>query len=311
MYGMEMWKKQMLDIRPVLPEDEGFYRVDTDDTATNYEMVWGYPTIHCFLSTVPAEIFRFYDGAAGITRWVESELNVDREGIRALLSTRYYIWNSAIYEDGEFGKGEGVYGFDDIVYEDNGLTVYENKNFIPPGFTFEYYIRESVFDEQNKANMDRLLVKALILSDEDADTYGHLMKELTAEDAVSFISDRSFDQQCAARRESACETFEVRESGFYAVTKDLEKESLVFFSVPASEGFTVTLDGVVTDIIEADYSLMAVHVPPGVHEIEARYAPAHLDTGAMISVSGITATLMYGLISMVAANKKKEKRETV
>ncbi|MBR0090989.1 MAG: YfhO family protein [Lachnospiraceae bacterium] len=301
--GMEMWQEQMLEVKPQLPA-EGFYRTETDDTATNYEMVWGFPTVHCFLSTVPSEIFAFYDGAAGISRWVESELPIARHGLRALLSVRYYIWNSAIYNDGEFGKGEGVYGFDDIVYEDHGLTVFENKNFIPPGFTFDYFVRQSVFDAETKSSHDKLLVKALILADEDADKYGHLMEEMTADDLAVHISNTEFDALCRQRAESACVRFETDTDGFYARTAHLAKDSLVFFSVPNTKGFTMYVDGKETEIISADYGLMAVFVPKGTHEIEAVYRPVYLGAGRVISLAGVLIALGYGTVYNVQKKKK-------
>ena len=79
-------QKQMIDTKPSLAD--GFYRVETDSTSTNYEMVWDIPTIHCFLSTVPAEIFDFYEKTAGITRGVESDAPLSRVGLRAILSGR-------------------------------------------------------------------------------------------------------------------------------------------------------------------------------------------------------------------------------
>ncbi|MBR0172414.1 MAG: 3-isopropylmalate dehydratase large subunit [Lachnospiraceae bacterium] len=294
-YGMEMWKKQMLDTRPLLPEDEGFYRIEADDTSTNYEMCWGYPTVHCFLSTVPAEIFRFYDGMAGISRTVESELPMGRPGLKSLLSVRYYVWNHDINGEGEFGKDEGTYGFEDIAYTGNGLTVYENKNYIPPGFTFGYYIKESDFREANKANNDRLLVKALVLSDEDALRYGHLMEELPEDQISRFMNDSDFDALCRERAESACTSFETTGSGFLATTADLPEESLVFFSVPATPGFTVTVDGEETEIITADYGMMAVCVPGGVHRIEARFVPQGIWFGLGISLLAVLCIICYAV----------------
>ena len=61
-FGMEQWKLQMIDTRPTIDESS-FSRIETDSTSTNYEMRWGIPTIHCFLSTVPSQIFDFYEGA--------------------------------------------------------------------------------------------------------------------------------------------------------------------------------------------------------------------------------------------------------
>ena len=293
--GMQKWKLQMLSSVPDLPTDEGFFRAEADGTSTNYEMVWGFPTIHCFLSTVPAEIFDFYSGAAGIKRSVESEPSLDRPGLRALLSARYYIWNSDINHDGEYGKGEGTYGYDDIVYEGNGFTVFENKNFIPMGFTFDYYIRESFFETLDQATNDRLLTKAVILSDEDAERYGHLMTELAKANLPTSITDTEFDIQCAKRRLSACSTFEVLNSGFRAVTTSLPKESLVFFSVPNTPGFHVSVDGTPVEPITADYGLMAINVPEGEHEIIATYTPDGFNKGLLITLFAIIVIAVYGL----------------
>lgn len=295
--GMRMWKVQMLDSKPELPERDVFFRAEADGTSTNYEMVWGYPTIHCFLSTVPAEIFDFYYGAAGIKRSVESEPKLDREGLRALLSARYFIWNSDINDDGEYGKNEGTYGYDEIVYEGNGFTVFENKNFIPMGFTFAYFMRESFFDTLSKDAHDRLLVKALILSDEDANQYGELMTEMAQANLTENISDAEFDELCEERAKSACDEFEVLESGFRAVTSDLERDSLVFFSVPNTPGFSVRVDGKEIDPVTADYGLMAVPVPKGVHEITAVYTPYGFQNGLMISLIGLVSVACFGVMS--------------
>ena len=300
-FGMEKWKEQMLETKPKLPDD-GFYRIETDDTATNYEMAWGIPTMHCFLSTVPAEIFEFYNGAAGWRRTVESNPSLEREGLRAIISARFFVWNSLINEEHEYSKGEGTYGYE-RVDEQNGFTIFENRNYIPPGFTFDSYIRVSDHDTLNKFDTDRLLVKAIILYDDDADRYGHLMSELTANEREAEITDTEFDELCAERRRYACTTFTEEESGFYAVTADLPKESLVFFPVPATPGFTVYLDGKETDIIKADYGMMAVDVPEGVHEIRAVFYPSRLKQGLIISAAGLMFAALFGLYCAFEAKR--------
>lgn len=293
-YGMDMWKKQMLDTKPGLPVGESFYRIETDDSSTNYDMVWGYPGIHCFLSTVPSQIFDFYKGTSDISRGVESQMPLSRDGIRALLSAKYYVWNSDIDKEGDFGKGEGIYGYDEIAFEGNGLTVFENKNYIPQGCTFDYYIKESSFDASNKTGNDRVLVKAIILSDEDAQKYGHLMEELDDGEIADIIDDEVFDELCEDRKMTACSSFIETKSGFKAVTSELKKESLVFFSVPNVEDFNVRVDGRAVDTINAYYGLMAVNVPAGVHEIEAKYFPKNLVPSACASSAAFLITCIYG-----------------
>ena len=60
--GGEKWRTQLLENRPEIPGygNASFERIEADGTSTNYEMVWGYPTIHCFESTVSSGIFAFY-----------------------------------------------------------------------------------------------------------------------------------------------------------------------------------------------------------------------------------------------------------
>lgn len=373
-YGMKMWKYQMLDTSPDIDRDV-FSRSETDSTSTNYEMVWNIPTVHCFLSTVPSEIFNFYEGAGGITRTVESSMPVERTGLRAILSARYYIENSDINKDGEFGKGSGTTGYlpynkdkvtglsdetaeneadltsdaandtgseinteinteinsdkdldinsdtdfginsdssldiDSDIDDQHGFTIYENMNFIPMGFTFENYVRESDWDTINKANGDQNLVKAIILSDEDADKYGYLMDELALDELEDGMSDETFSEECNKRAETSCTEFTTNKNGFTAVTSDLPKENLIFFSMPAVAGLTATIDGQETDIITADYGMVAIDCPAGVHEISIHYLPENFYLGLIISIVAISGVAVYIIIflkkcSAVSAQKE-------
>ncbi|MCR4764142.1 MAG: YfhO family protein [Lachnospiraceae bacterium] len=311
-FGMTEWKKQMIDTRPELEtEESGFFRVETDSTSTNYEMSWGIPTIHCFLSTVPAQIFQFYNGAAGITRSVESNVPLSRPGLRAILSARYYLENAVINTDGEFGQGRGVEGYD-YVDDQNDFTIYENSNYIPMGFAFRYYVRESDFDQVNKADADGALVRAIILPDDVADQYDGILKELSADETVRPLTDEDFSMACLERRQSACTVFQPDTKGFTAVTSELLTDNLVFFSVPAARGFHAQVDGEPVSIVRADYGLMAIPVPAGVHEIRVTYDPPGALPGILFTIVGIVCVVLYLLFGKQLVDKlpKPKKEET-
>ncbi|MCR4902901.1 MAG: YfhO family protein [Butyrivibrio sp.] len=293
-YGKEKWEEQMLNTSPVLDTSE-FFRGETDSTSTNYDMVWGNSSVHCFLSTVPSEIFNFLEGTAGLTRTVETTLPTTRVGLRALLSTKYYYENAIINKEGVFAEKDGIPGYY-LESSQNGFDIYENSNYIPMGFTFDYYITESEFDTIDKKSADLNLVTAIILSDEDAQKYGNLMTAVTADFMTSEVTEMDFATECYKRRETACTLFETSTNGFRAITSDLNKESLVFFSVPNSKGFTATVDGVETEIVTADYGLMAIDVPAGVHEIVVTYNPPYLFIGAVITLLGVLMTALYIMI---------------
>ncbi len=293
--GGVKWQQQMLQTKPELADTETFSRVETDSTSTNYEMVWGYPTIHCFESTVNPSIISFYNGI-GIRRSVESNLPFSRIGARALLSVRYYIENILVSHDNAYSDKGGMSGYELVKSDTNGYDVYENYHYIPMGFTFDYYMTQENYDEMEKDDAaDRLLVKDLILSQEDALAYGHLMQEDTNTEQEAMDLD-TFYGYCDDRASSACSSFAFDKDGFSA-TAALDKENLVFFSVPYDKGWTAKVDGQETKIIRADYGLMAVCVPAGEHEIRFDYRPYGFRMAC-----GISAAALALLVLLLAGN---------
>lgn len=283
--GFEKWKRQMLTERPVLESsDDGapFSRVETDGTSTNYEMVWGYPTMHCFESTVHPSVFTWYRGI-GMIRTVESTLPLERIGARAVMSVRYYIENTLVVPDNSYTDQGGMEGYR-LVNEENGYNVYETKNYIPMGFCFESYMTQDNYRRlKNGVISDRVLVKDLILSDEMAEKYGHLMEE-DRDTKPGEMAYEEFLLHCRDRRDSACTEFSFDKNGWHARAL-MKKDNLVFFSIPYDEGFTVTVDGKPAELERADFGLSAVYVPQGAHEIRARYMPVGFYPALFVSMA--------------------------
>ena len=69
------------------------------------------------------------------------------------------------------------------------------------------------------------------------------------------------------------------------------------------------MDGVKTDIITADYGLMAIDVPAGVHEITVSYLPQGFYLGMLISVVSIMILLCYILIFLKKGKKAASLQE--
>ena len=290
-YGKQEWQNQMLEFVPELQGDE-FYRDETDNTATNYDMVWGIGSLHSFISTIPAETFNFLYGAANISRSVETKIPRENIGLRAITSAKYYIENSRINDDGIFETGEGIEGYQ---YDNtqNGFDIYLNRNYIKMGFAYDYYITESDFDDiENEDTKDRILSVAVVLDDSDADEISGL-KELPASYYKDTMPLDIFAENCADRNETSCETFETSTKGFYARTTNLDSRKMVFFSVPFSKGFTLTVDGEKAETYKATYGMIGVMVDPGVHEIRADYVPDGFRPGMILSFAGALMLLAY------------------
>ena len=302
--GKEKWQEQML-FNKVNVDQSKFCRGEVDSTSTNYDMAWGIPSIHCFLSTVPSEIFDFLYGSCGITRTVETNLPVDRCGARAILSGRYYFENADISKNRVFHEGEGTDGYF-FLKNENGFDVFDNLNFIPMGFTFDYYITQSEWEDLEAKEHDYDLARVLIISDEDALKLGDsiAMKEMTAEDILNNeMSYLEFSDECKKRAATSCSQFTTDTRGFTATTAMLKDSTLVFFSVPYTEGFSCEVDGEKVDMIKADYGLMAVPVSGGVHEIRVTYEPEGFTQGLVMSIAGILILVLCFVCTLKKVNK--------
>ena len=286
--GKQKWQEQML-FNKVQVDMDDFGRGEVDSTSTNYDMVWGIPSIHCFLSTVPSEIFDFLEGTAGITRTVETNLPVERCGIRALVSGRYYFENADISKNRVYYNGEGTEGYEYLDTQ-TGFDIFENLNFIPMGFAFDNYITESEWKKLVPEEHDYDLVKVLILPDEVVEQIEGktAMTELKADDLMEEpMSYLWFTQACNERAMTSCTRFETDTRGFSATTAPIKEDNLIFFSVPNTEGFSCTVDGQETDIYKADFGLMAIPVTKGIHEIRVTYTPEGRTLGAVMSIFGV------------------------
>ncbi|MCQ2520649.1 MAG: YfhO family protein, partial [Lachnospiraceae bacterium] len=255
----------------VLPNEDIWCRIETEQDVYNYPMIWNRPTITAFISTTSSGTLDFYHGI-GLNRKVTSKLGVTRAGARTLFAGRYFL-----VENGKFSAIERIGRVEDedeltnftLIGECNGFDIYENNYFVPMGIVLDEYIKEENFVESkaSSATLDRLLMKALILDDEAVEKYGYLLKEINQPDSISI---HKFAMICDERCETACDSFTVNKKGF-AAHINMEEEKLVLFAVPSDPGFKAYIDGNETPIITVDFGLMAVCVPKGEHDISFEY----------------------------------------
>ncbi len=278
---------------PIVDFDDNFYRIETDEDFYNYPMFWeGTHSITSFISTISDSTLAFYD-SQGIPRKVTSSLWTTRIGVRALLSARYYLTNDldSIEFIGHVEDMEELKGYK-LSYDNLGFKVYENENYIPMGFSFEDYITEEEYEslDTNTTAKDRLLIRALVLSDEAA---SELRSYLNHKDASIYQTTTlaTFSGECKRRANTACTDFKTSTHGFTA-TSHLEEAGVLFFSVPYEEGFSAYVDGRETSIIKADYGFMVIAVPEGEHEIEFKYELSGLKQGMYLMLTGVFLLLI-------------------
>lgn len=271
----------------ITAEPDNFYRIDMynkddDHCMDNFPMFWQIPTIQAFQSVVPASIFSFYD-AIGVERSVGSRPDLKHDGLRTLTSCKYML----SYEGKENPELDG------FVYltTENEFDIYVNVNFVPMGFTYDYYVGDEAFEEVSTARRDRLLLAALHLSEEQIERHKDILSPLP-EGAVPDTSEQALTRLANERREGACDSF-VRDKKGFTATILTGNDELVFFSVPYEKGWSATVNGEPALVEEVSDGFMAVRVPAGRSEIRFNYKTPGLTQGLLITVGAAAALALY------------------
>lgn len=285
-----------------------FYRIDTSPNVDNWCMYWGLHSMRTFHSVVPTSIMDFYT-KLGQTRDVASRIDTKLYALRGLLSVKYYF--DEYTHDQIFGKEEPSH-FDrhskliDFVFADeqNKFYIYKNENFVPMGFGYTDYVLEEDLEQFNDTQKAVLLMKALVLTKEQAEKYSPVVGHYDTDDTV--LAQTFYNRACQEKREHSCYYFDYNSEGFTAKVK-LDEPRLMFFSVPYEKGWTAEVNGRTADVEKVSFGFMAVAVPAGESEIVFRYKAAGLTLGRAASAGALVILVGYIAADHVMRKKRREK----
>ena len=284
-----------------LKEDlpEGDWRIDTYKTHDNLGLWLDKSCLQYFGSTAAPSILSFYP-ALGVKRDVRSQPELSNYALRGLLSVRYLLTTLAHQKQFHAEADEGWTYYDTL----DGYVLYENQNYVPMGFTYDYYLTEAQYEDTVTPTRSNLLMRALVLTEEDAVAYGQYLTPLpTAE--LNDLTYTRYTQDCADRRASACTAFEMNSAGFHAEAT-LDRTNLMFFSVPYDDGFTAYVDGQETEILRVDEGLMAVLCPAGTVTIDFVYQPDGIRLSRTVTLAALPVFLLY--TGYFAWDEKKKRK---
>ena len=277
---------------------EGDYRIDTYKIHDNIGMWLDKSCLQYFGSTAAPSILSFYP-ALGVKRDVRSEPEIANYALRGLLSVEYLITTTEKRESFEDEADAGWTYLADV----DGYALYHNDNYVPMGFTYDYYVTKATYEVSVKTLRSNLLMRALVLEDEDVAQYGQYLTELP-DAMLDDLHYDSYTQDCADRRAHSCSVFQMNNAGFHAEIT-LDKANLVFFSVPYDDGFTAYVNGEKADILQVDEGLMAVLCPAGASSIDFVYQAAGLSASRVVTAVAIPVWVVY-----VACFVRRKRRST-
>ncbi len=292
-------------------KDDTLFRIDAYDCVDNTAMYLNYSGINAFHSVVPASIMEYYT-AIGIERSVGSRPSTDYPAIRPFLSVKYLV--NRIDGKGFVDINTKEFAMQGYEYIDtqSGYYIYKNNNYVPYGFSYDYYMTNEYFEGYSDIEKSALMLKAMLLSEEQIEKYKNilanfedLVNDYTAsEDTPSVYFDyESMVWDCDRLKKTSAVSFETNNKGFTA-TVERERENLVFFSIPYDEGWSATVNGAPCEIEKVNVGFMAVKVPKGTSEISFTYQTPGLISGLKITAVSAAVFLLYILI-FAFYNKKR------
>ena len=286
------------------------YRVDFHKDMDNMGMFWDTSCIQAFHSIVPVSVIDFYT-SVGVQRGVGSRPETEHYAIRSLLSVKYLFDNadkgsfSLDHADQPSTADPKMPGWSYLKTE-AGYNIWQNDCYIPMGFTYDYYVTEKDYDESfSKSQRENLMLRAIVLSDEQEYRYGDLLEPLPSEKTA--FNESSYQNDCRDRAEMSCYSFVPDKNGFTAEIEQ-EKPNLVFFSVPYHEGWKATVNGRETPVEKVNVGFMAVECGAGHSEIRFEYETPMLGLGTASTVFCLLAFAVYTLFFAYTPEKGKNTR---
>lgn len=263
-------------------DDADYFRVDMSEDYDNYPMFWGLSSMRAFQSTVTPSIMEFYD-SIGITRDVASRAEPASYTLRGLFSVKYYF--DRVRDDME---DLHIPGFTYLRTE-NEFKIYENEYFIPMGFPYDAYVTPDMLEDKSKPTKERILIRALVLTDEQAQKYEDILKPVSSS---LNLSEEDYLRACTEHRDAACRNF-TYDSRHFSGEIRLDKPQLVFFSVPYESGWTAAVNGKPADVEKVSGGFMAVRCEAGESTIEFRYETPGFRAGLWLTAAGILLLFAY------------------
>lgn len=300
------WYNASVGFTPEIEDHDTFRVMHTNNNDSNFSMIWGYMNAGCYHSVEPNESDEFFYHVQGSQRVMQSDYYFNDYPVCGLLSVKY-IFNASTGDDLNVETRPFRLNGYSLYDKQGSYYIYQNDHFVPFGFVYDYCIDDNTLENYLNKNLESgnkyqykkyAMLRALVLDKADIEKYRDYITPLP-DNMLDGLNENTYFADCDKRSENVCSSFGYNSKG-YCAEITVENPSLVYFSVPCSDGWTAKVNGKDVEIIKAHYGLTAVAVEKGENSIEFTYNTPGLKEGIIISILSISLWGIYMII-----NKKK------
>ncbi|NTW33177.1 MAG: YfhO family protein [Bacteroidetes bacterium] len=178
------------------------------------------------------------------------------------------------------------------------VKILKNKFNLPLGFTYEKYISSKDFKKLSQNQKGFTLYKAFVINDSIYKVSSDF-KKFQIQDTTKNYTWQEYESDITMLSK---ESLKITEHGQNKIKGNIkvEKQKMLFFSIPFDKGWSAVVDGKESKLITVDIGFMGLILSKGAHNIELNYLPPYYYEGFFIS---IVSLIIYFLLFFI---KKKQ-----
>lgn len=284
-------------------KDDGFFRIQKDFTSSpavhyslNDAMVQGFFGTPSYQSQNQKNYIRFlYETevieANDVTRTKWAPGLRSRFMLRNLANVKYVLRQ----DNGSDLLQQGHSRFGGV----DNIRIFKNDYFLPFGYTYDSYFSYNEFKQVPKAKKDIGFLKAAVVFEENMAVVKNLRKLNPANVRTEGFNFNDLQKDISQRSLGAFQMTDFQHD-YLKGTVNLDKEKLVFFSIPFDEGWSAKVNGKEVELLQVNIGFMGFVLPQGEHEIELSHQPTGLTVLWLISLLG------FGIFAYICYRQWKQ-----
>lgn len=171
------------------------------------------------------------------------------------------------------------------------VRLLRNKYVLPIGYTYGAYIKESVFTPLLPVQKDFVSLRACVVADKDAAQVSSL-KEFRLQDTVA-QGAFTFDLYAQYVRDLSKDTLVLSRFDEHEISGkiDLPEDKMMYLTIPYDAGWTLDVDGHITEKTKLSAGMTGIMLKKGSHKIALTYHQRYLSQSLMMTLLGVVIYL--------------------
>jgi uncharacterized membrane protein YfhO len=267
-------------------KDKGFYRIEKNYSSgpstfrsNNDGMVQGYNGTSVYTAFNHKNQVLFM----GALNMLDPKVEFDTRWVSGLRNRPFALSNVGVKYALIKGKNEFKnFAYDSLAKFEDVLIV-ENPNYLPLGFTYDSYFKDSFFKTLSPLQKDFALMRGFVINDAESAKFSKF-KELR--DSIPIPPISAIKTMSDKLKE---EVFKIRSfsNTHFEGSIELFNPKLMYLAIPFDEGWKVTVDGKAVQPMLVTYGMIGIEMEKGKHEVKLNYEAPYLKSSAYLSLASI------------------------